>query len=399
MVKSNFFLCLVSAVLGAAIVICFQNNLSLESTGLAKSSQQSLQQNDVGQRPRFQDPSKLPRVANNGQRTFSPGEQTNIAVYENVNGSVVNINTIANRDPFRVFGGRQAEEGSGSGWVLDQQGHIVTNHHVIADSDVVTVTLTETGDPYQATVVGADPQNDIAVLKIEAPPNLLIPVALSDSKTLRVGQKIFAIGNPFGLERTMTLGIISSLGRTLRSKSGRLIKNIIQVDAALNQGNSGGPLLDSDGELIGMNTAIKTLTGENTGVGFAVSVNTIKRVVPQLLEFGEVRRASLGVDLFWKAEEGLGIARMNRDGPAEAAGLLGLKAERKVVRLGNRLVETVQVDKSSADRIISVGNSQVNTTDDLLDVLDRYKPGQQVDVQIMRGGQLLNVPVILGRDR
>jgi S1-C subfamily serine protease len=222
---------------------------------------------------------------------------------------------------------------------------------------------------------------------------------LSDSKTLRVGQKIFAIGNPFGLERTMTLGIISSLGRTLRSKSGRLIKNIIQVDAALNQGNSGGPLLDSDGELIGMNTAIKTLTGENTGVGFAVSVNTIKRVVPQLLEFGEVRRASLGVDLFWKAKEGLGIARMDRDGPAEAAGLLGLKAERKVVRLGNRLVETVQVDKSSADRIISVGNSQVNTTDDLLDVLDRYKPGQQVDVQIMRGGQLLNVPVILGRDR
>ncbi len=332
------------------------------------------------------------------QRRFTAEESVNIAVYDKVNRSVVNIDTSANRDQLWFMGGPQTEEGSGSGWVLDQQGHIVTNHHVIANSDVVKVTLFE-GDPYPARIVGADPQNDIAILKIEAPKELLTPVVLGRSDDLRVGQKIFAIGNPFGLERTMTVGIVSSLDRSLRSKTGRLMKNIIQLDAALNQGNSGGTLLDNEGMLVGMNTAIASLTGENTGVGFAVPVNTIRRVIPDLLQFGEVRRASLGIDLFWKTEQGLGVARLAQGGPAALAGIRGLRVERKVVRMGGRLYETVQADKSSADRILAIDGKPVATTDDLQDVLDEFEPGQTVRVRIFRDGNQQDVSIVLGLDR
>ena len=331
-------------------------------------------------------------------RRFSEDERTSISVYENVNRSVVNINTRVIRNDMWLLGGRQESEGSGSGWVLDAEGHIVTNHHVIDGSDVVTVTLFE-GDPLPARVVGSDPQNDIAVLKIDAPADLLFPVSFSDSRTLKVGQRIFAIGNPFGLERTMTVGIVSSLDRSLRSKNGRLMKGIIQLDAALNQGNSGGPLLDSDGAVVGMNTAIATLTGENTGVGFAVPVNTIRRVIPQLLAFGEVRRASLGIDLFWKAERGLGIARIDPGGPAYEAGLKGLSIERKVVRVGGKLFETRGIDRSSSDRVVAIDGQAVSNTDDLQDVLDKFEPGQRVNVTVLRNGSEQSVTITLGRDR
>lgn len=334
----------------------------------------------------------------NPNRPFSLEEKVNISVYDNVNRSVVNIDTKANRDQF-WFVERQVEEGSGSGWVLDKQGHIVTNFHVISGSDVITVTLADSSDSFPARVIGTDPQNDIAVLKIDAPNDSLVPIELGDSKTLKVGQKIFAIGNPFGLERTMTLGIVSSLGRTLRSKSGRLMKNIIQLDAALNQGNSGGPLLDSQSRLVGMNTAIKTLTGENTGVGFAVPVNTIRRVIPQLIQFGEVRRASLGIDLFWKTKKGLGVAKTIENGPAARAGIRGLSVERQVFQSGGRIFERLQADKSSADRIFSINGKEVNSTDDLQEVMDAYKPGQTVNLTVLRGGQIITVPVTLGLDR
>ncbi len=336
----------------------------------------------------------VPNNAN--QRMFSEDERINISVYEKVNRSVCNIDTAAQKGAW-FLGGQQIQEGSGSGWVLDQQGHIVTNHHVIDGSDVVTVTLFE-GDPFPARIVGSDPQNDIAVLKIDAPAELLFPVDLGKSDTLRVGQKIFAIGNPFGLERTMTVGIVSSLERSLRSKSGRLMKAIIQVDAALNQGNSGGPLLDSNGMLIGMNTAIATRTGENTGVGFAVPVNTIGRVIPQLLKFGEVRRASLGIELYWKSDQGLGVARTIENGPAARAGLRGLKVERKRVRVGPQIFETLQADKSAADQILAIEGKRITSTDDLQEVLDQYEPGQTVDLTVLRGGTTLSVPVTLGLD-
>ena len=347
---------------------------------------------------------RSPVFRNNGvplvdaDRTFSSEEQTNIAVYENVNRSVVNINTKVNRPDFWFLTAEPEDEGSGSGWVLDELGHIVTNYHVIAGSDFISVTLFE-GDPLPATVVGADPPNDIALLKIEAPPELLFPAKLGDSSSLRVGQKILAIGNPFGLERTMTVGIVSSLERSMRSKSGRLMKNIIQLDAALNQGNSGGPLLDSAGTVVGMNTAIATLTGENTGVGFAVPVNTIRRVVPQLKEFGQVRRASLGIDLFWKSPQGIGVARVIPNGPAYNAGLQGIKVEKRIIQRGNYIIERPLLIKESADRIIAINEIKVDSTDDLQEALEQFKPNQRVIVKIVRGGRILDVPLTLGLER
>ena len=295
------------------------------------------------------------------------------------------------------LGHAQTREGSGSGWVLDNQGHIVTNHHVVADSDFVSVTLSDSKQPYPARVIGSDPPNDIAVLKIEAPQELLYPVELGDSKSLRVGQKIIAIGNPFGLERTMTVGIVSSLGRSLRSKSGRMMKGIIQIDAALNQGNSGGPLLDSQGKVVGMNTAIATLTGENTGVGFSVPVNTIEKVVPQLLQFGEVQRASLGIDFFWKSDSGgVGIAKVSESGAARQAGLKGLVIRRKLFRIGNRIVPQTEVDESEADVILAVNDQVVNSTEELREAIERYKPGDRVNLRLRRKDEVSTLLVTLG---
>ena len=384
-----------------------RNNFAQSQTSQFQQSQQSQQFRNgaVFQTPTIPANTNLGKLNNRrvGQpfptRQFTPEEQINISVYDKVNRSVVNIDTKVKRDQLWMFGGPKNEEGSGSGWVLDKTGHIVTNHHVIAGSDVITVTLSEKDDPIPAQVVGSDPQNDIAVLKIDAPAEELYPVQLGESKTIRVGQKIYAIGNPFGLERTMTVGIISSLGRSLESKSGRMMKNIIQIDAALNQGNSGGPLLDTSGRVIGMNTAIATLTGENTGVGFAVPANTIRRVLPQLLEYGRVQRATLGIDLFWKTDQGLGVARTTRNGPAFAAGIRGLKVERKVVSVGGRLFETVQADKSSADRLVAIDGTTIKSTDDLQEILDSRKPGQNVKVSILRQGKMLEIPITLGLEQ
>ncbi len=415
--KSTFVLCMTSALLGAIFSIYLtgnwpQNGLMAEQIQSARSevassivafanSEQSTSLNSPSQSTALQDedPGRIRGTATAiPPRQFTSEEQTNISVYDKVNRGVVNIATKATRDQV-WFLGTQTEEGSGSGWVLDQEGHIVTNHHVISGSDIVTVTLSAASDPFTARIVGSDPQNDIAILKIDAPRELLFPLEMGESRSLRVGQKIFAIGNPFGLERTMTIGIISSLERTLRSKTGRLIKSIIQIDAALNQGNSGGPLLDSEGMLVGMNTAIATLTGENTGVGFAVPANTIRRVIPQLIQFGEVRRATLGIDLFWKTDQGIGVARTQENGPAYNAGILGLKIERRVVRSGGQLYETIQADKASADRILAINGMGVSSTDELQDVLDEFKPGQQVNVTVLRQGRTLEIPVRLGLDR
>ena len=211
---------------------------------------------------------------------FSAEEKVNISVYETVNRGVVNITTrMARQDSFFFFES-QAPEGAGSGSVLDKKGHILTNFHVIEDAKSARVTLFN-NESFPAQPVGADPDNDIAVLKIDAPPEMLFPIELGDSSGLRVGQKIFAIGNPFGLERTMTVGIVSSLNRQIPSRNRREMKSIIQIDAALNSGNSGGPLLDSRSQLVGMNTAILSPSGagENTGVGFAIPEATIRRVL------------------------------------------------------------------------------------------------------------------------
>lgn len=324
---------------------------------------------------------------------FTLEEQVNIRVYEQVNRSVVNITTRAVRSDL-MFLDIVPTEGSGSGSILDKQGHILTNFHVVEGAQQIQVTLAN-GSSYAAGLVGQDPSNDIAVLRIEAPPDDLIPVQLGDSSHLRVGQKIYAVGNPFGLERTLTVGIISSLNRTLTSRNQRTIKSIIQIDAALNRGNSGGPLLDSRSRLVGMNTAIASSTGENTGVGFSIPVNTIKRVVPQLIQNGHVVRPDLGIARVYQTEDGLLIAATTPDGPADRAGLKGFRLVREQTRRGPYLMERTRIDQSVADLIIGIDGKRVKTVDDLLTEIEQKQPGDRVLVSVIRGGQQVDVMVTL----
>lgn len=323
-------------------------------------------------------------------------EAVNVSVYERTNRSVVNIKTQSIR-PESLFVLTQVA-GSGSGSVIDQQGHILTNYHVIDGAKQITVMLFN-ADAFPAELVGQDPANDIAILKINAPDSLLFPIQWGDSSNLKVGQHIIAIGNPFGFERTMTTGIISSLNRQIESKvRDRMIKSLIQIDAALNQGNSGGPLMNSRGELIGMNTAIATRSGDNSGIGFAIPINTIRRVVPQLIATGRVQRPTIGIMQVVENEKGLLVANLTPNGPAERAGLRGLKVERKKVRRGPITVEQPVVDPSQADLIIAVDDKIMKSADDLLGAIEAKKSGDQVILRVVRQGQIVQVPVILGSE-
>jgi S1-C subfamily serine protease len=384
LMKANLILCLAGGMLGGLMTIGLSSG-KFESPVSAMTV--------VGNAA--QEAALAPQVQT---RRFSSEELNNISIYEKVNRSVVNINTTAFRRGL-WFGDPEPQEGSGSGWVIDKAGHIVTNHHVIAGSDVITVTLSD-GDPIPAEVIGSDKPNDIAVIKIKTDPERLYPVSFGESSDLRVGQKVLAIGNPFGLERTLTVGIISSLGRTLRSKTKRLIKDIIQTDAALNRGNSGGPLLDNEGKVIGMNTAIASMTGENTGVGFAVPINTIKRIIPQLIEYGRAIRGTLGIDVFFKAEGGLGVGRVVEGGPADEAGLQGLRVERvRERRADGFIVEYLRPNRDETDKLISIDGQPVKSTDDYRAVMDAHKPGDVVDVVCERAGKQRVVKVRLGLEQ
>lgn len=328
---------------------------------------------------------------------FSVEEKINISVYENVNRGVVHITTrMARQDSFFFFES-QAPEGAGSGSILDKKGHILTNFHVIEDAKSARVTLFN-NESFPAHAVGADPDNDIAVLKIDAPPEMLFPIELGDSSSMRVGQKIFAIGNPFGLERTMTVGIVSSLNRQIPSRNRREMKSIIQIDAALNSGNSGGPLLDSRSQLVGMNTAILSPSGagENTGVGFAIPEATIRRVMPQLIEHGRVIRPDIGIARLYRSEEGLVIATLVPGGPAERAGLQGFRRVRQRRRIGGFVFDETRWDYRSADLIVAVDGESVETADDLLTIIERKKPGEEVIVTVIRSDKRMEIPVELG---
>ncbi|MCO6458684.1 MAG: trypsin-like peptidase domain-containing protein [Pirellulaceae bacterium] len=328
------------------------------------------------------------------QTEFTAEERINISVYEQVNRSVVHITTQSAR-PDAMFFLEAPSLGSGSGSILDAQGHILTNYHVVEGAREIRVLLYN-GQAFSAGVVGQDPANDIAVLRIDAPLEMLHPVVQGDSSRLRVGQKIYAIGNPFGLERTLTVGIISSLNRTLPSRSRRTMKSIIQIDAALNRGNSGGPLLDSRGRLIGMNTAIASSTGENTGVGFAIPVNTIKRVVPQLLQNGRVIRADLGITRVYQTDQGLVIATLSPGGPAERAGLQGFRVVRQTNRRGPFVQEEIYIDHSQADLLVALDGQRIKSADDLLEVVEHKQPGETIKVTVVRDGRQVEVPVVLG---
>jgi S1-C subfamily serine protease len=321
-------------------------------------------------------------------------ERVNVSVYEKGSLSVVNISTRAARgDGLFMF--EPAAEGAGSGCVLDRLGHVLTNHHVIDGADQIQVTLAD-GTTYEAKNVGSDPNNDIAVLKIDAPAALLFPVTYGDSSHLLVGQRVYAIGNPFGLERTFTTGVVSYLNRSLRSRNRRLIKSIIQFDAAINPGNSGGPLLDSRGQMIGMNTAIASNSGQSAGVGFAIPSGTIARVVPQLIENGRVIRGDIGISQMRSQKGGVQIVSIVPDGPAEEAGLKGYRIVLERRRQGAFIFEQRRVDPSQADVIVAVDGKAVANEDDLRSLIESRKPGETVRVTVVREGRQEVVQVKLG---
>jgi S1-C subfamily serine protease len=321
-------------------------------------------------------------------------ERINVAIYQNVNRTVVNINT-RTVQPTGLGMFEVPSDGEGSGTIIDRQGHILTNFHVIDGSREIQVTLAD-GKTYEARLVGVDPATDVAVLKIEAPADALSPIVLGNSTNLLVGQRVYAIGNPFGLERTLTTGIISSLNRSLPARrTGRSIKAIIQIDAAINPGNSGGPLLDSRGRMIGMNTAIASRTGESAGVGFAIPVNTIARVVPQLIEQGRIVRPDSGIARVYQTDRGLLIASLVPGGAAERAGLQGPRITKQKKRQGPFVYETQTVDRSAADLIVAVDSIPVRTGDDFLTAIEAKQPGDEVVLSVVRDGQERRVPLRL----
>jgi len=331
------------------------------------------------------------------EHRFTAEEQVNIAVYEAANRSVVNINTKATVTA-GLFLIEVPSEGAGSGIVLDKQGHLLTNYHVVEGAKEIQVALFD-GAAHQAKLVGFDPATDVAVIKIEATPESLVPVVFGQSNGLRVGQRVFAIGNPFGLERTLTTGIISSLNRSLPTRSGRMIKSIIQTDAAINPGNSGGPLLDSGSMLIGMNTAIASRTGQSAGVGFAIPVNTLARIVPQLIQKGKVTRPEAGIARVYETDKGLLIATLAPEGPAERSGMRGFKIVREKRKQGPFSAEFQRVDRSGADVIVAVAGLPVKTADDFLAALESKNPGDQVLITVQREGRRLDIPLVLDAEQ
>ena len=309
-----------------------------------------------------------------------------VAVYDQCNRSVVNISTVSVR-PEGFLRLAIPEEGAGSGAVISTEGHILTNYHVIEGAKRIQVTLNN-GESFAAKPVGIDPINDIAVIRIEAPEEDLYPVELGDSDTLRVGMRVFALGNPFGLERTMSMGIISSLNRTLEIQANRVIKSIIQIDASINPGNSGGPLLDSHGRMIGINTAIASRVAQSAGIGFVIPINLVKRVVPELIDNGHVVRGDVGITHVEVVETGLRIAKLDIEGAAGRAGLRGPK-------ITKRGVFVVQ-DFAAADVITAVDGEKVATPAEFLGFIEGKKPGESVTITVLREERPVDVTVELG---
>lgn len=318
--------------------------------------------------------------------SLATDEQNNIEVYRAISPGVAYITSTSYRRDF--FGQVQEGEGSGSGSVIDDQGHILTNFHVIDGAEKLSVRFS--GDKtYPAKLVGGDPDTDLAVIQVQAPRDQLAIIPLGDSDKLIVGQKVLAIGNPFGLDRTLTTGVISGLQRPIRARNNRPIEGAIQTDASINPGNSGGPLLDSHGRMIGINSQILSPSGASAGVGFAIPVNIAKRVVPELIKFGSVRRPKLGIGgrdvntlRGMPVEEGVLIIQVSPGGSAEAAGLRGT-------------TPTEDGEISLGDIIVAMDGDKVRGNDDLYRVLDKHKIGDVIKVDVLRRGARISVPVRL----
>ena len=319
---------------------------------------------------------------------FSDSERENIAIYERLNSAVVNITTeIMAINWFLEPVPREGTSGSGS--IIDERGFVLTNNHVIQNAHRVFISLSD-GSQYEGNVVGVDPESDLAVLRFSAPPGMILQtINYGDSDNLKVGQKVLAIGNPFALERTLTVGIVSGLGRPIQTSRNRIIRDMIQTDASINPGNSGGPLLDTQGRMIGVNTMIYSTSGGSVGIGFAIPANTARRVVNEIMLHGRVRRGWIDatvVQIFpslvrharLPVESGLLVSRTRSNGLAERSGLRQgsdpVQYGRSVIYLGG-------------DIITSVNGLRTNTLADLYASLEASRPGDVVNVEIIRGGQ------------
>jgi putative serine protease PepD len=322
-------------------------------------------------------------------------EENNISLYRQVGPGVVNITSVVVERDF--FFNPIPREGAGSGSIIDTDGHILTNHHVIRDSTKLEVTLSD-GSKWPAKFVGADPDNDLAVIQVDAPKEKLTVISMGDSSELKIGQKVLAIGNPFGLGQTLTTGIISSLGRSIRSEAGTLIEDLIQTDAAINPGNSGGPLLDSKGRIIGINSAIISPTGASVGIGFAIPVNTAKRILPELISKGYVSYPWIGASIYplipefarvlgLKVERGAVIAEVVAGGPSDKA---GLKGGNRRVQVGNSVIPV------GGDVITEMDGKEVTSSDELIRMIRNHRPGDKVELKLLRKGKFLNIKMTLG---
>lgn len=320
---------------------------------------------------------------------LSQVEKTNIDIYKQTKPSVVHITSMSVQRDEWTLNIQEVPEGTGSGFIWDAGGHVVTNFHVIKDAQSAHVTLADQST-YRASVVGVAPDKDLAVLHIDAPKSKLVPIRIGTSDDLQVGQMAYAIGNPFGLDLTLTTGVVSALGREIQSVTKRSIKNVIQTDAAINPGNSGGPLLDSAGRLIGVNTAIYSPSGSSAGIGFAIPVDEVNRVVPQLIKKGKLERPGLGVQVAYdQTARGLGVHKgallvnVLPGSPAEKAGLQPTRRTRTGhIRLG--------------DIIVAIDDKPVEKANDLFEILEKYKIGDMATVTVVRDDEETKVQVTLG---
>jgi len=307
-----------------------------------------------------------------------------VSLFKKTSPSVVFITTSIYQKDYWSRNIFEIPRGSGSGFIWDDKGHIITNYHVIKGADKAEVTL---GDhsTWNASLIGVSKEKDLAILKINAPKEKLKAISKGTSKNLIVGQFVMAIGNPFGLDHTLTTGVISALGREIQSQAGVPIRNIIQTDAAINPGNSGGPLLDSDGRLIGVNSAIYSPSGASSGIGFAIPVDVVKWVVSDIIKYGKVKRPTLGIALvrnsYAKAfgvNTGALIAEVEPGSPASNAGLKGM------------------TNNSLGDIILAVSNEKIKNSDDLIFALKKYNPGEKIKLTILRDNKQFDVDVVLG---
>ena len=322
---------------------------------------------------------------------LSPAEMATIRLFERAAPSVCFITTTNVQYNYRRRDVSEIPRGTGSGFIWDKNGHIITNYHVIRGADRATVTLADRST-WQATLVGKAPEKDLAVLKIEAPREQLIPIPVGTSDDLRVGQNVYAIGNPFGLDQTLTTGIVSALGREIESVAGVPIRDVIQTDAAINPGNSGGPLLNSGGRLIGVNTAIYSPSGASAGIGFSIPVDAVRWVVPELIQYGEIKRPSLGLEV---ARPQL-VKRLGLEGALVLSVEDGGAAERAGIRptYRNRNGEIIL-----GDIIVSIGNEVIKTGTEISLALEKYQPGEVVTVRLNRNGEQVEARVKLDPPR